>query len=106
MQEARAFCDDGGSGPPGSLPLSSQPSLPRHPSFSLHLYDRFVRDSETGDPFSHYPENHNLMKIEVDAADATPGVLPSAVDAINLPVSSLSSSSGITTLLRFDLCER
>jgi len=85
-------------GPPGSLPLSSQPSLLHRPSFFLHLYDHFVRDNETSDPSSHYPENHNnLMEIDVDAADATPGVPPSADDAIVLPVSSLSSSSGITT---------
>jgi len=97
MQEARSFCDGGGSGPSGSLSLSSQPFLPSRPSFSLHLYDRFVRDSEISDPSACYPVNHNNpMDMDVDDAVVTSGIPPSADDAIALPV-SLSSSQGITT---------
>jgi len=95
MQEAS--CDGERSGPPGSLPLPSQPSLPSRPSFSLQLYDRFVRNNEISDPSACYPVNHNNpMEIDVDDAVATPGIPPSADDAIVLPV-SMSSSQGITT---------
>jgi len=81
-----------------SLLLSSQSSLPRRPSFSLHLYDRFVQDNEISDPSIHYPINHsNAIEIEVDAADATSEVPPSADDAIVSSVTSLSSSPCITT---------
>jgi len=88
MQEAQASCNGGGSGLPDILPTSPHVNFPRRPSFSLQLYDRFVQDNSD---MASAP--HNLMVMDIDIPDSTPGVPPSADDAIlaSVPLSSRPS---------------
>jgi len=91
MQEAQASCDGGGSGLPDSRPISPSVVLPRRPSFSLHLYDRFVKDNN-----AMTAGHQDLMDIDNDISDAISGVPPSADDAI-LSSNPLSPRSHTTT---------
>jgi len=88
----------GESGPPGTLPISSQSFLPRRPSFSLELFDRFAQNNEIMDPSILCPIDHSIfMDIDIEAADTIPGIPSTVDDAIVLSVASLSSRSGVTT---------
>jgi len=95
MQEAQASCS-GGPGLPDSRPISPSTSLPRRPSFSLHLYDRFVKDN------AMTAVNQDLMNIDSDIPDAIAEVPPSADDAMSsIPLSTRSSvaTPGVPTVV-------
>jgi len=94
MQEAQASCDGGGSDLSDTPPSLLNITLPRRPSFSLHLYDRFVQNNQNSQSDASII-NPDSMDLEEDIPNAIPGVPTTADDAIvaAIPLSPRSSLS-------------
>jgi len=102
MQEAQAFCNVGGTSPPEALPSPTYIHLPRRPSFSLELYERFSHDIIDPAASSISLDKDSSLNMDVEMDDATSGIPPSvsdtaivSSDSLFLDLSSASSSGPV-----------